>query len=104
RGAPHPPSGVPCRMRFSVHPPRPAPRGAPRPHADPPASLSPRQSLGDLGGDGEPPAAALRALPPFLAREQPHPCGGRGVPARLAPPPPRPPHPPLGPREHSPGA
>jgi DDE superfamily endonuclease len=71
---------------------RPAHLGAPRPHADPPASLSPRQSLGDLGGDGEPPAAALRGLHPFLSREQHHPCGGRGVLARLAPPAPRPCH------------
>src|SRR5207245_9979411 len=65
---------------------RPAHVGAPRPHAAPPASVSPRQSLGDLGGDGECPAAALRALHPFLPGEQHHPCGGRGVPARRAPP------------------
>src|SRR5262249_6871062 len=91
-------------MWVSVDSQRPAHLGAPRPHADPPASLLPRQSLGDLGGDGERPAAALRALPPFLSPEQPHPCGGRGVPARPAPPPPPPRHRPLGPRQRSPPA
>src|SRR5205809_7647388 len=74
---------------------RPAHLGAPRPHADHPTSVSPRQSFGDLGGDRERPAAALRALHPFLSGEQHHPCGGRGVPARRAPPAPRARHCPL---------
>src|SRR5205809_7224107 len=47
--------------------------GAPRPHADHPASVSPRQSLGDLGGDCERPAAARRALHPFLSSRR-RPC------------------------------
>src|SRR5438445_13378239 len=51
---------------------RPAHVGAPRPHADHPASVSPGQSFGDLGGDRERPAAALRALHPFLSGEQHH--------------------------------
>src|SRR6266850_2335270 len=82
---------------------RPAHLGAPRPHADHPTSVSPRQSFGDLGGDRERPAAALRALHPFLSGEQHHPCGGRGVPALRAPPTPRARHSPLGRRQHSQG-
>src|SRR5213596_1353428 len=54
-------------MWLPVDSQRPAHLGAPRPHADHPASVSPRQSLGDLGGDCERPAAALRALHPFLS-------------------------------------
>src|SRR5262245_61418207 len=42
-------------MWGSVDSQRPAHLGAPRPHADRPASVSPRQSLGDLGGDRERP-------------------------------------------------
>src|SRR5437899_7641436 len=91
-------------MWLPVDSQRPAHLGAPRPHADHPASVSPRQSLGDLGGDCERPAAALRALHPFLSAEQPHPYRGRGLPARLAPPAPRARHRPLGRRQHSQGA
>src|SRR2546427_716727 len=103
-GAPERPSGVPRRMWLPVDSQRPAHLGAPRPHADHPASVSPRQSLGDLGGDCERPAAALRALHPFLSGEQPHPYRGRGLPARLAPPAPRARHRPLGRRQHSQGS
>src|SRR5207249_506937 len=53
-GAPERPSGVPRRMWLPVDSQRPAHLGAPRPHADHPASVSPRQSLGDLGGDCAP--------------------------------------------------
>src|SRR5438094_8535309 len=91
-------------MWLPVDSQRPAQLGAPRPHADHPASVSPRQSLGDLGGDCERPAAALRALHPFLSGEQPHPYRGRGLPARLAPPAPRARHRPLGRRQHSQGS
>src|SRR5712692_8384733 len=83
---------------------RPAHVGPPRPHADHPASVSPRQSLGDLGGDRERPAAALRTLHPFPSGEQHHPCGGRRVPPRRAPPAPRARHRPLGRRQHSQGS
>ena len=52
---------VACSVRFAVL----------QPHAGHSTSVSPRQSLGDLGRDRERPAPALRALHPFLSREQP---------------------------------
>src|SRR4030095_4815327 len=73
-------------MWLPVDSQRPTHLGAPRPHPDPSPSVSPRQSVGDLGGDRKRPAAALRALHPFLSGEQHHPCGGRVIPACRAPP------------------